>query len=284
MPIKSQVPKRAQSEGNMEIDCAASVRAKKVRARAYAFTWYGATEQDIFKFIRKCEVENWKYILGDEVCPDTNRQHWQGYINFNGSQIAKTTMSKLINGGWSKIAKGDPWSNWEYCGKDQLIKTNIEREEVIPDLVREEERLDLFNIMLRAEIEQWIDWFDGKTGTGEIMYMNCLNRMDRAEKAKLLSIKTKALIVQNDKKLVIEKIVRIYKENLKKNKHGLNKKNIPNLIVLNNDGNTKWLEEVNEGIILGRNETITGSPIRILVLNELSCLDEIQAECEKRLK
>jgi len=86
------------------------------RGRRWCFTWFDAEE------IPPEWNEEWMTYLvcGSESCPDTHRQHWQGYVE------TKTKMSLLQikekGGLWATChlekAKGSSEDNFKYCTKE----------------------------------------------------------------------------------------------------------------------------------------------------------------------
>jgi hypothetical protein len=70
------------------------------------------------------EGEIIRYIIcGNEICPDTGRDHLQMYIQFNTKKTAHYVIKMIKDLGfghpWVKKADGDYNSNYIYCSKDQ---------------------------------------------------------------------------------------------------------------------------------------------------------------------
>lgn len=64
---------------------------------------------------------NWRYIIiGDEICPTTGRQHWQGFIYFK-NQRHWNAVRKLLSPRHVNICKGSAQENITYCSKDGNI-------------------------------------------------------------------------------------------------------------------------------------------------------------------
>lgn len=125
--------KHEQSPGNMKSGDRQHTRKPRkhrdeIKFRKYVFTWFGATEQKIKEFIAYCEKKNYKYMLGDEICPTTGKQHWQGYVE-GKNPWCKSTLDRLIDGGWCESAKGSVNDNWKYTSKDGKVLTNFTEEE-----------------------------------------------------------------------------------------------------------------------------------------------------------
>lgn len=121
-------------QGNMEIVDKADTRKPKrnrdgTRAYAYVLTLFDVDLQELEVIKEKFEKKNWKYVLGDEMCPTTGRQHYQGYVK-SKSYIYKGVLEDIIGNRWNKIAKGTELENWKYCGKSGIIHTNIKKVEL----------------------------------------------------------------------------------------------------------------------------------------------------------
>lgn len=62
-------------------------------------------------------------IYQREVCPETGREHWQGYFTAHGA--VRLTGAKAIigdNTAHMEIAKGNAEQNHKYCTKDECRK------------------------------------------------------------------------------------------------------------------------------------------------------------------
>lgn len=85
------------------------------KARGFCFTDY---ELDI-KFYDTLEGATY-IIIGDEICPDTGRQHWQGYVYFKNPRSIKRVIN-LLRPRHVEQAKGSPKQNRTYCTKEGKI-------------------------------------------------------------------------------------------------------------------------------------------------------------------
>lgn len=86
--------------------------------RAWVFTSFNYTDDDISRL----ENFNSKYIvIGEEVCPTTNRNHLQGYICLNGPSSFNQMKQLLPEGSHIEIAKQKADVNRAYCVKGGKI-------------------------------------------------------------------------------------------------------------------------------------------------------------------
>ncbi len=88
------------------------------RARSYCFTLFDAVEhpwEDIFT------ADGIKYlIVGDEICPDTGRRHWQGYVEFtNGRSLASAKNVLQAPAIHLESRRGTAQEASDYCTKDK---------------------------------------------------------------------------------------------------------------------------------------------------------------------
>lgn len=85
-----------------------------VRCRAWAFTHFDYTEDDI-KFWNEI---NCKYICyGKEKCPTTQREHLQGFIAFENARRFDSLKDQLPSVVHFEPARGNSKQNREYCNK-----------------------------------------------------------------------------------------------------------------------------------------------------------------------
>lgn len=85
--------------------------------RAYCFTIY-YEEQNKADLIRRLEtIEGLKYmVLQQETCPDTGRQHFQGYVVWDSGKSMKFMKDKLFVTHLT-VARGTAAHNKAYCSK-----------------------------------------------------------------------------------------------------------------------------------------------------------------------
>lgn len=61
-------------------------------------------------------------IVGKEMCPTTNRLHYQCYFKYNSSVRFSTLQAKLPQGSHIEKAKGAPYQNYQYCSKETILE------------------------------------------------------------------------------------------------------------------------------------------------------------------
>lgn len=111
-------------------------------------------------------------IYGKETCPDTGREHWQGYMQFKYS-ITWKAVKELMGTTHFEAAKAGPKENFKYCSKDGLwtefgrpkeqgVRTDLER---ITDLIEHGNGVD-------SVIQQYPDMY--------VKFHNGIDKLDRA--------------------------------------------------------------------------------------------------------
>jgi len=171
MSLPHSPTSRPIEQGNMEVQCDGSKRVEKssrkkngVRSRCYVFTYFYSHTQDIQDLINEFESRDFKYMMGDEICPTTGRAHLQGWCK-NKTVFAKSVMTELIKGGWNRIAKGSELDNWKYTSKEGKHYTNVIAPELTPkELVQEtcELRIDTNPIMIEKRAGNFMNYFQVK--------------------------------------------------------------------------------------------------------------------------
>lgn len=121
-------------QGNMEVVDKADMRKPKrnrggTRGYAYSMTLFNVDLQELEVIKDKFEKKGWKYMLGNEICPTTGRQHYQGYVK-SKSYIYKGVLESIIGKRWNEVAGGTELDNWKYTGKDGDLHTNIKKVEL----------------------------------------------------------------------------------------------------------------------------------------------------------
>lgn len=101
-------------------------------SKYWCFTRYPKENDDVKDMLALLAPRD-TYIIGFEICPKTNKQHWQGYICFHIKKRPIEYFGKYDNTiHWEKC-KGDELDNYDYCSKDGKFVTNIEIEEELDD-------------------------------------------------------------------------------------------------------------------------------------------------------
>lgn len=98
-----------------------------VPSKFWCFTAFADEMETLETKIKK--VKNIKYILGNEICPETGKKHIQGYIETE-TKIRPVEYFKTKTVHWEK-RKGSKNDNLNYCSKEGNYKTNMEMPEVI---------------------------------------------------------------------------------------------------------------------------------------------------------
>lgn len=155
--------------------------------RAYCFTYNNPAPFEYDKI--KCTY----IIVGDEIAPETNTPHHQGYIRFKSKTTFNTAKKKLPEGSHIEPAKGSPQQNIAYCSKEKIFfekgerpkmgrRTDIEKvkglisegkgmREIIDETnsyqaMRCGELVLKYKEKSRTE-KPIVKWYYGKTGTGK---------------------------------------------------------------------------------------------------------------------
>jgi len=84
------------------------------KTRGFCFTVFSQFTLDELK--EKFECAEY-YIFGEEVCPDTGRNHLQCYAYFKNARSLKS-VNKMIPDVRLRIANGSPQENYVYCSKE----------------------------------------------------------------------------------------------------------------------------------------------------------------------
>ncbi|UOK21044.1 replication associated protein [Chifec virus UA13_110] len=89
-----------------------SQRTVRRKYKSWVFTSFNIENEPSF------DVSKDEYIIyGRETCPDTGRQHWQGYVVYKNRQYLSYCQKK-IPGAHFERARGTPTECSEYCKKD----------------------------------------------------------------------------------------------------------------------------------------------------------------------
>lgn len=91
-----------------------SQKSKRVRYRNVCFTAWSNVEYD---------KEHMKYlVVGEEVCPSTGKQHFQGYVEFVQQRDFSLIKKLLGESAHIEARKGSPSQASAYCMKDNKYK------------------------------------------------------------------------------------------------------------------------------------------------------------------
>ncbi|AXH77107.1 MAG: putative viral replication protein [Citataivirus uhadis] len=94
------------------------------KSRSWCLTYYPHNEQQDLKWFNNLSTSPQirYFIVGREICPSTERLHFQGYISFKNAKTFKQTKK------WFQLdkihlesAKGNDFKNQTYCSKENKI-------------------------------------------------------------------------------------------------------------------------------------------------------------------
>lgn len=91
------------------------------RANKWCFTMYNYDMDVMDKLLSNYG----KFIIGEEICPQTKNKHLQGYINFDKRLRFNQVKQILGNETHIEAVRGTEDDNIKYCMKDGCYKTNI---------------------------------------------------------------------------------------------------------------------------------------------------------------
>lgn len=98
-------------------------------AKHWVFTYFGYSDPEIQNILRHDKIKN--YAFQEETCPETGRDHLQGYIEFKVKLRPKNLFPSEIH--WEK-QKGTRLQAARYCLKDESRKTEGRRWSSFDDL------------------------------------------------------------------------------------------------------------------------------------------------------
>lgn len=149
-------------------------RDDNCKSRKFIFTINNYTEQDKRLLLLLCE-EAEAYAIGAEIAPTTNTPHLQCYVRFEHARYRKAIKKFMKKEFYIAKANGTDKENLSYCGKENLLSTNIKSPRVIPILKYEElyewqkSIEDFINIPLTKQGSiTWIFESNGRVGKTEL--------------------------------------------------------------------------------------------------------------------
>ncbi|GAC77836.1 replication protein, partial [uncultured marine virus] len=97
--------------------------AEPSKCRDYCFTSF-MVDKPVFK-------DNCTYLIfGKEICPDTQREHWQGYAEFRSPKTIKAAQKTLaIGAAHMEGRRGTRTEAADYCKKDNIFEEFGERKQ-----------------------------------------------------------------------------------------------------------------------------------------------------------
>lgn len=85
------------------------------KTRAWVFTFWNTTAEELAEALDKNEIDY--AIFGNEICPETGREHVQSYIKYKSARYW-TALCKLYPNTRIRKAKGNALQNYNYCSKE----------------------------------------------------------------------------------------------------------------------------------------------------------------------
>lgn len=91
-------------------------KTKESEHRNYVFTLPNMSEDELRAFMKEFNTSFWE--AGDEVCPSTGTQHWQGWLRLKRARTFTLMKRDFCKHGHVEIMNGKPEHNEKYCNKD----------------------------------------------------------------------------------------------------------------------------------------------------------------------
>ncbi len=149
----------------------------------WCFTIFNYNKVQFHTIIELCEYMNWWYVIGEEICPESKKEHLQGFVMRKDKK--KFRLTKLENlckvDGIKQMrnfrAKGSPRENFEYCSKEGKYYSNMNnlfREAYKPFEPNKDFMVEILE-MLKSEVnDRDIYWYYGKQGLGKTWFVKYL--------------------------------------------------------------------------------------------------------------
>lgn len=146
--------------------------------KRWALTLFYENEKEYKDLISSFSSNNFKYIIGREICPTTKKKHLQIYIE-SPKKIRFTALKKLNDKLHIEEAKGNRESNINYCSKEGNFETNFKFKVPVKILKDEELRpfqISLLKIILGDVFNHKIHWlYDPKGQCGKTAFLKYCN-------------------------------------------------------------------------------------------------------------
>lgn len=158
-PERLQMAPMAPGEGNTKTSPSAG---RISAAKRWVFTAYELMAPELIDLIKDLG----EYVFGEEICPSTQRNHLQGYIEFHKKcRPLECVKVKTIH--WEK-AKGNKQENIKYCTKDGKYHSNMKLPKPIKDPLEGKElyewQSEIINIIKNEPDPRKIYWYWDKKG------------------------------------------------------------------------------------------------------------------------
>ena len=138
-------------------------KKKRVRARRWAATSWGTYDTTYLALLNS----GWKFVIGRETCPTTNRLHNQIYIEHEHPIDFNAIKEVLGNDAHLRVCKGTREENLKYCTKDGDYKIKglfLEQPTVIKTLRSWQEKV--LNELMVEPNDRTINWIVDIEGNG----------------------------------------------------------------------------------------------------------------------
>lgn len=145
-------------------------------AKRWCFTMFNYPEDWEKLFANHTKLH--KYVIGEEVCPTTQRKHLQGYLELK--KKGRPMELKLPNSPHFEKARGDEEANFNYCTKEgrRVAVKGITPPYEGPDIVLTKWEKKMLDILEAEPDDRSIHWVWepkgklGKTTWGKWLYCN----------------------------------------------------------------------------------------------------------------
>jgi hypothetical protein len=121
-------------------------------AKRFSFTCFDVSDENINDIKKYIDSSNSSIIMGKEICPDTQKEHIQGYIEFS-KKVRPKNLFKDTTIHWEK-SKGNRQSNIDYCKKDGDIIFQNFYEEIYVEEISEKMKF-LPELMDKYKFPKW---------------------------------------------------------------------------------------------------------------------------------
>jgi len=162
-----------------------------VPGKCWCFTAWDEEGQKLKSQI--VDIPNILYIMGNEICPETNRKHIQGYIEFDSKQ-RPVEFFKTKTTHWEK-SKGGRDANLKYCSKAGDYITNFKMRRPVID--------DMDGKILHPWQENILEIIKTPCGSGDRKvhtYVDAIGGCGKSTFCRHLAIKKDALLVSGTEK------------------------------------------------------------------------------------
>lgn len=152
-------------------------KSRIAASKKWTFTYFYGNEKEMSDCLDKIKKLG-EYYVGEEICPTTQKKHLQGFVNFTKAcRPIETIGIKSIH--WEKM-KGSIEQNYEYCGKEGKVHTNMAGPYKIIDpmegLTPNKTQQQVLEWVNGPKDRRTINWIcdDGNSGKTTVAFHICL--------------------------------------------------------------------------------------------------------------